>query len=184
MSSVRTAILAMLYASASLSVVSMMANAADTDSAISLDSLYFRGDIGWSFLEWNGGRDDEALSAGAGVGYLWNDVLRSDVRLDWSGNYHTNISDFAATTLLGNTYINIDLQLTPITPYAGAGVGWGWVETDGGDDSGFTYSLMGGAVFGLSENLALDAGYRFREIELEGPDFTDHSISAGALFRF
>ena len=184
MISVRTAILAMLYASASLTVANVMANAADADSASSPGNLYFRGDIGWSFLDWNGGGDDDAPSAGAGVGYLWNDVLRSDVRFDWSGSYHTTISDFAATTLLGNTYINIDLKLTPITPYTGAGVGWGWVDTDGGDDSGFTYSLMGGVVFGLSENLALDAGYRFREIELDGPDFTDHSISAGALFRF
>jgi opacity protein-like surface antigen len=184
MSSVRTAILAMLYASASFSVVSITASAADMESAVSQDSLYFRGDIGWSFLDWNGGRDDDALSVGAGVGYLWSDVLRSDVRLDWSSNHDTTISDFGAMTLLGNTYINIDLKLTPITPYLGAGVGWGWVDTGGGDDSGFTYSLMGGAVFGLSENLAVDAGYRFREIELNTGDFTDHSISAGALFRF
>ncbi|HEY7749268.1 MAG TPA: porin family protein [Aestuariivirgaceae bacterium] len=146
--------------------------------------FYLRGDIGWSFLTGSSGEDD-ALTIGAGVGYQWwNDILRSDVRVDWSGNYDTTITDLDATTLLGNTYIDIPLDLT-FTPYAGAGLGWGWVDRDvGGDDSGFTYSLMGGAIFNLSDNMALDAGYRFRDIHLDGPDFTDHSITAGALFSF
>lgn len=180
---VRAAVRTVLLASGSLAAVSLMASAAATDLAPELGNFYLRGDIAWSLLDW-GGEEEDAPGAGAGVGYLWNDVLRSDVRLDWSGNYDTTISDFSATTLLGNTYVNIDIKLTPITPYAGAGIGWGWVDSIGGDNSGFTYSLMGGAVFGLSENLAVDAGYRFREIDLDGTDFIDHSISAGALFRF
>ena len=88
------------------------------------------------------------------------------------------------TTLLANSYIDIPLDLI-FTPYAGAGVGWGWIDVDGpGDDSGFAFSLMAGATFGLSDNIAIDTGYRFREIMLDGADFTDHSITAGALFKF
>ena len=188
MNSARAARRAVLYVSASLWLLGSMVSAADRDAARSpepdLRFFYIRGDIGWSFLEWNGGRDDDALSVGGGVGYMWNEVLRSDVRLDWSGSYETTITDLDATTLLGNTYIDIPLNLT-FTPYAGAGVGWGWVDyKNTGDESGFTYSLMGGATFALSDNFALDAGYRFREIILEGTDFTDHSITAGGLFKF
>ena len=54
-------------------------------------------------------------------------MLRSDVKLDWSGNYDTTISDLDATTLTGNTYIDIPLDLT-FTPYVGAGAGWGWID--------------------------------------------------------
>ncbi|MGH6873682.1 MAG: porin family protein [Aestuariivirgaceae bacterium] len=151
-----------------------------------IGEFYIRGDIGWSFLEWNGGADDSAASAGVGIGAIWNDVLRSDVRVEWSGNYEMTITDLDATTLLGNTYIDIPLDLTyPIKPYAGLGLGWGWVDDDGkGNDSGFTYSLMGGALFDMSEHWAIDTGYRFREIVIDGADFTDHSVTAGALFKF
>jgi opacity protein-like surface antigen len=159
------------------------AAAADADGGTG-NPFYIRGDIGWSFLEWSGGADDNAATIGAGVGILWHEVLRSDVRLDWSGNYETTITDLDATTLIGNTYIDIPVNIMPITPYVGAGLGWGWVDDDGGDGAGFTYSLMGGVVFDLSERWALDAGYRFRDILLDGPDFTDHSVTAGALFKF
>lgn len=152
-----------------------------------IGDLYIRGDIGWSFLEWNGGPDDSAASIGAGVGVMWNEVLRSDVRVDWSGNYEMTVTDLDATTLLGNTYIDIPLDLifAPVRPYAGLGLGWGWVDDDGkGDDSGLTFSLMGGAIFNMSEHWAIDTGYRFRDILLDGADFTDHSVTAGALFKF
>ena len=179
---------AVLYASAGLCLIGNVAKAADSDLPPSpetdLGSFYVRGDIGWSFLEWNGGPDDSAPTVGGGVGYMWNEVLRSDVRLEWSGNYEMTITDLDATTLLGSTYIDIPIDLT-FTPYAGAGLGWGWVDNGGtGDESGFTYGLMAGAIFEVSDSLAFDTGYRLREILLDGPDFIDHSVTAGALFRF
>ncbi|HEY7764602.1 MAG TPA: porin family protein [Aestuariivirgaceae bacterium] len=187
MTRLRASFSAIMFVAAGFGLIGGAAIAADTEPVIVPEntdgSFYVRGDIGWSFLEWDGGEDDDALTLGGGAGVLWNDVLRSDVRLDWSGNYDTTISDFDSTTLLGNAYIDIPLDLT-FTPYVGVGAGWGWIDGDGGDDSGFTYSLMGGATFNITDNLALDAGYRFRDIILDGPDFTDHSISAGALFKF
>jgi opacity protein-like surface antigen len=162
-------------------------NAPMSPEPAGIGDFYIRGDIGWSFLEWNGGPDDSAASIGAGVGVMWNEVLRSDVRVDWSGNYEMTVTDLDATTLLGNTYIDIPLDLifAPVRPYAGLGLGWGWVDDDGkGDDSGFTFSLMGGAIFNMSEHWAIDTGYRFRDIMLDGADFTDHSVTAGALFKF
>jgi len=179
---------AMLLASIGAAMLGSAAIAADTEQPALEDGstgpFYLRGDIGWSFLEWDGGSDDSALDVGVGAGVMWNDVLRSDVKLDWSGNYDTTISDLDATTLTGNTYIDIPLDLT-FTPYVGAGAGWGWIDGDNGnDDSGFTWNVMAGATFSLTDSLALDAGYRFRDIVIDGDDFTDHTISAGALFKF
>lgn len=179
---------AMLLASISAAVLGSVATAADTEQPALEDGsagpFYLRGDIGWSFLEWDGGSDDSALDVGVGAGIMWNDVLRSDVRLNWSGNYDTTISDLDATTLTGNTYIDIPLDLT-FTPYVGAGAGWGWVDGDNGnDESGFTWNVTAGATFSLTDSLALDAGYRYRDIVIDGDDFTDHTISAGALFKF
>jgi opacity protein-like surface antigen len=176
-----------LRASASMFLFVGTVIAADSGAEIGpapgIGQLYIRGDIGWSHFESDAGPDGNAVSLGAGAGLIWNEVLRSDVRIDWSGNYEMTISDLSATTLLGNTYIDIPINLT-FAPYAGAGVGLGFVNGNGNHASGFTYGLMAGAVFELSGNLALDTGYRFREIILTGDDFTDHSIMAGALFRF
>ncbi len=178
----------MLLASMGAGLLGSAAIAADTEPVVENGSdalpFYLRGDVGWSFLEWDGGSDDDALDVGVGAGVMWNDVLRSDVRLDWSGNYDTTVSDLDATTLTGNTYIDIPLDLT-FAPYVGAGAGWGWVDGDNGnDDSGFTWNVMAGATFSLTDSFALDAGYRFRDIMIDGDDFTDHTISAGALFKF
>ena len=187
MERLKTAARAVLLASMSVTLLGAAAIAADTGTAPPEQSdqgaIYLRGDVGWSFLDWDG-PDDDAVDVGVGAGVLWNDVLRSDVRLDWSGNYDTTVSDLDATTLTGNTYIDIPLDLT-FTPYLGAGAGWGWIDGDhGNDDSGFTWNLMAGATFSLTDSLALDAGYRFRDIMIDGDNFTDHTISAGALFKF
>ena len=163
------------------------ANAADvlTDDVAepSLGSFYVRGDAGWSFLDWENA-DDDALTAGLGIGYQWNEFLRTDVRGDWSGPYEDGAVDLTATTVTGNAYIDIPLT-TRITPYVGAGVGWGWVDGNGtGDDSGLAYTFMVGSGFGLTENVELDVGYRYRGISVEADDVTDHSVLGGIRFKF
>ena len=94
--------------------------------------LYFRGDIGWSFLEWSGGKDDSAFTGGGGVGYKFNDNLRSDLRVDWTGEYNIGWgADLATTTVLGNMYFDIPTQIR-LTPYVGGGAGWGWATAQDG----------------------------------------------------
>ena len=47
-------------------------------------------------------------TVGAGVGYKFNDYLRSDARIDWSGNYDVGPdADLNMTTVLGNLYLDI-----------------------------------------------------------------------------
>jgi opacity protein-like surface antigen len=143
--------------------------------------FYLRGDIGWSFLDW--GDNDSAFTAGGGVGYQFNDYLRSDVRVDWSGDYDVG-DDASMTTVLGNVYFDWKTD-SIFTPYVGAGVGYGWVNADHGlSDDGFTYALMAGASVDLSQSVALDIGYRYRELMISGSDPADHSALAGIRFKF
>ena len=184
-----------LAVSAALVCLQGIAHAADpyqpppvaVEEAAPEDTLgfYLRGDLGWSFLEWSGGKDDSAFTGGGGAGYKFNQNLRGDVRLDWSGKYDIGPNaDLSTTTLLGNMYFDIPTQ-TALTPYLGAGAGWGWANVDGGNnDDAFTYSLMAGATIDLSQNIDLDIGYRFLDMTVDGPDIYDHQITTGVRFNF
>ena len=132
---------------------------------------YLRGDIGWSWLD----LEDGAVAVGGGIGYQYSDALRADVRVDWAGLD----DDEHFTTVLGNMYLDIPLD-TFITPYVGAGAGYGWAADD---DEGFAFALMAGAEMGLTDNLSADLGYRYRQI-LDGDDPSDHQFLVGLRFKF
>ena len=147
--------------------------------------LYLRGDLGWSFLDWDGGKNDNAFTGGAGIGYQATDNLRGDLRVDWTGNYSVAPgADLSTTTVLGNMYFDWK-NSSVITPYLGAGLGWGWAsDTPTGSENGFTYALMGGASLDMTDMIALDVGYRFRDILVPGDNITDHSVLAGVRVKF
>jgi opacity protein-like surface antigen len=145
--------------------------------------FYLRGDIGWSFLEWSGGADDSAVVLGAGAGYRFYDHLRADLRLDWAGDYDTG-PDLSVSSVLGNLYFDVATG-SSFTPYVGAGLGYGWTNlSPGADDDGFAYALMAGVAVDLTESIVLDAGYRFRDVMVSGPDPFEHQILAGLRFEF
>lgn len=147
--------------------------------------FYLRGDIGWSFLEWGGGQDDDGLSAGAGVGYQVNDQIRADLRYDWAGQYHVAPgADMNVSTVLGNLYFDIPTDMM-LTPHLGAGLGYGWANVDGAKDKdGFAYALMGGASVSLTDSIDLDVEYRFRQILSSGSDPMEHQVTTGVRFKF
>jgi opacity protein-like surface antigen len=165
------------------------AHAADIDPPVA-DSeamgLYLRGDLGWSFLEWSGGADDNAAFLGGGIGYQYNDNLRTDVTVDWSGKYEIAPgADISTTAVLGNLYFDWAND-TAFTPYVGAGLGYGWVHGSGvaSDDSGLAYGLTAGVSVDLTDNVAVDAGYRFREINVSGDNPQEHIGTIGVRFSF
>lgn len=145
---------------------------ADTYSAM---GFYLRGDAGWSYLDTRNGTGNNAV-LGGGVGYQINEFLRTDVRGDMAG---IGSDDKYLNTLTGNIYFDIPTD-TMITPYLGAGAGYGWAS---GNDEGMTYSLMAGASVNISESLAADVGYRYRQI-LDGQDPSDHEILVGLRYKF
>lgn len=147
--------------------------------------LYLRADVGWSFLEWSGGDDDDAFTVGGGVGYRFNDNIRADVRFDYGGEYSVAPgADMSVSTVLGNLYFDIPTE-TAFTPYVGAGVGYGWASIDNdNDEDGLAYGLMAGVGVDLTDNVTLDVGYRFRDVMVSGSDPMEHQILTGLRFEF
>ncbi len=170
--------------------LSVAARAADNIPVVpsevsTMSGFYLRGDVGASFLNWSGGNDDKAWVAGGGVGYQYNDFLRMDMTVDRSGQY--SIAPGAkidTTALMGNVYFDWKND-SAFTPYVGAGVGYGWVQGPGfKDDHGLALGLAAGVSVDVMSNLALDVGYKFRDIGISGPDTMEHQVTAGLRFKF
>lgn len=143
--------------------------------------IYFRGDVGYSALEWSGGDDDGGWVAGGGIGYRISDYFRTDLTLDWAGDYDVGAGgDLSTTTVMGNAYFDWANE-TAFTPYVGAGVGYSWVDNN---PNGLTLGLAAGVAVDLTDNIALDAGYRLRDISASGPDPMEHQFTAGMRFSF
>jgi opacity protein-like surface antigen len=147
--------------------------------------FYLRADVGWSFLDWSGGANDDAVTAGAGFGYQINENIRTDLRFDWAGDYNVAPgADLGISTVLGNLYFDIP-NSTMITPYVGAGLGWGWTSiSPGPDDDGFAWALTAGAAINLTDQFALDTAYRLRSVDVSGPDTYEHQVTTGIRFKF
>lgn len=167
---------------------------------------YLRGDVGYSFnksrsfeFDRSGGVVTSSQSSmkdsfvgGAGVGYQFNNYLRTDLTFDYMAKskfYGTAVAagggndDFRtslrAYTLMANAYVDLGTY-GRITPYLGAGVGGAYVKWDkltlanscgggtceweGKGDWRFAYALMAGASIDVTCNLKADVGYRFRQI--------------------
>lgn len=154
-----------------LPVAAMAADAEIPAETYAEMGWYLRGDVGFSWLD----IEDGAVAVGAGLGYQYSDTLRSDIRVDWAGLD----DDEHFTTVLGNMYFDIPLD-TFITPYVGAGAGYGWAADD---DEGFAFALMAGAELGLTDNLSADLGYRYRQV-LDGDDPSDHQFLVGLRYKF
>lgn len=171
-----------------LAGVAVSAQAADVDvpaDTYAAMGFYLRGDMGWSWLVQDS-YTDSAFAVGGGAGYQYNENLRGDLRIDWAGNYDSKRKDDAigVTTVLGNMYFDIPLD-SMITPYLGAGVGYGWKTVDDGKDKdGFAFALMAGASVDIVDNLSLDVEYRFRDVVVDGQDPMEHQILTGLRYKF
>ncbi|GHC76692.1 outer membrane protein [Limoniibacter endophyticus] len=175
----------------------------------------FRGVDGLAGLSLSESSVDDNFTIGLGVGYQFTDMLRADVTADYlassdfdgrfaSGGTITGSLDGAL--LLGNVYADLG-TFAGFTPYVGAGIGgaylrWddlkatvGGVEEsfDGGSKFRFAYALHAGASYCVTEKIAVDAGYRFTQVEggsmIEGLADADdkginqHQIRAGLRFQ-
>lgn len=131
---------------------------------------------------------------GGGVGYQVTDYFRTDLTVDYmtrskfngytvgancSGGIDCRSDErgrMSALSILANAYVDLG-NFNGFTPYVGAGIGgthvkWGdlYAANYGTTQQGtsnwrFTWALMAGASYDLTQSLKLDAGYRFRRIE-------------------
>jgi opacity protein-like surface antigen len=137
---------------------------------------YFRGDAGVGFADGSGG---EAFTAGLGVGYRFSELFRSDLTVDWTGDY----GSADAWALMANGYVDFAFG-SWLKPYIGAGIGWGDVDQSGGSDDGLALAGHAGLTFDLAPQTELDLSYRYRTISVSGPDFDDHAFRAGLRYNF
>ena len=173
---------------------------------------YLRGDVGYSMgdgpkttynnFAFNGGEVDSTFTFGAGAGYKFNNWFRADLTADYrySRDYRATFADTAAgivgdvrgkmnsTAVLANGYLDLGTW-SGITPYVGAGIGFGWVEAGTMYTNSFAgvnciclqapgaplgslaygkrnamdvaWALMAGAAIDVSPGMKLDVGYRY-----------------------
>ena len=133
---------------------------------------------------------DDTWNIGAGIGYEFNDWFRTDITADFrfSADWDAVSTSLSTSTILLNGYATLG-KFSGIAPYIGAGIGAAYLNWDTIDfpdliqatgpaavsnDWRFAYALMAGASFDVSENLAIDTGYRFTSVDdgqLIGPGF-------------
>jgi opacity protein-like surface antigen len=157
-----------------------------TEVETSQSGIYVRGDIGWSFLEWSGGADDNAFVGGGGLGYQFNDAFRADMTFDKTGNYQiTPGAQISTMAVMGNAYYDWAND-SMFTPYVGIGAGYGWVNGKGtaADKDGLALGVTTGIAVDLTNNLAVDVGYRFRDIMVSGSDTMEHQATIGLRVKF
>lgn len=157
---------------------------------------------------------------GGTIGMRVWDPLRAEVEVSyarWGADSYSGKADnggsrfndgasghVSATYLLANVWYDIDTG-TSFTPYVGGGAGVAWVDAStkfsndyGYTDGGLGFAFQGGAgvTFDLTENIALDVGYRFKGIpnvnfagrgsifSYDHGDLYSHNVQAGVIFKF
>lgn len=164
---------------------------------------------------------------GGAVGMRVWDPLRAEVELSYarwkvdrySGEEENSDDPFngdaighvSATYLLANLWFDINTE-TSFTPYVGGGAGVAWVDADtefgpptrfgyADGEMGFAFQAGAGVQFPITENIALDVGYRFKGVldidfggrqrpsgnfilDYEGGDLYSHNVQAGVTFSF
>ncbi len=161
----------------------------------------------WDEFRYSSFESDETFTVGGGVGYRWAEHFRTDLTADYydfdiKGNARcaysfgndcrfNDKSSADLWTVMANAYVDLP-YFGPITPYAGAGIGFAHVSYgkmdneictvtcgdpnnyfgvhEGVDSWRFATSLMAGASIDLTQALALDVGYRYTRI-YEGDAF-------------
>ena len=176
---------------AALLAVALYSPAEAADDSHMLPGFYGRLDTGGSFstsANKNFG-DNDAGSAGiigAGLGYRFNENLRTDLTLGYRTGYsahnstvvfgntlsgHADLNSFDA---LANVYYDIG-KYGAFTPYVGGGIGFASNNVDtaqvtyignsasinSASETSFAWQLGFGTAVELTDTLALDVGYRY-----------------------
>ncbi|RXF75484.1 outer membrane protein [Hansschlegelia zhihuaiae] len=134
----------------------------------------------------------DAAVIGGGVGYKFNNWFRADVTADYetpskfrgrlfcpgacAGGTTQEKAKIDAVTIFANGYFDI-ATFNGFTPYVGGGVGAAYLDIDhyrsnsvgnpsykGDSDWNFAWNVTAGVGFQVSDNLVLDANYRFVDL--------------------
>ncbi|QQP89238.1 porin family protein [Skermanella sp. TT6] len=151
--------------------------------------FYVRGSLGYS---WSANDDiDYSPLWGLGVGYRFDPNFRADITVDWRDRYVVEGSSFSSfdsavdnRSFMLNAYYDFDqipiVQLPGgFKPYLGAGVGFSRTSVNdqvipgaggtvasisGSDRTRFSWQGMAGVGYQMTEEFAVDLGYRYAQL--------------------
>ncbi len=148
---------------------------------------------------------DSGFVGTAALGYDFAGPFRAEAEYLWQKNdldtlsYSNRIGNFGQGDLktqavMVNGYYNVDTG-SPWSPFVGAGIGWAKVDLNtpalpfGDNDDVFAYQLMAGVAYNVSDQLAIDAQYRFfdtQDATIQGADFstTSNNLMLGIRYSF
>ena len=180
-----------LLAGAALVPLASAAKAADftpsvPPEAATYSGLYLRADGGASFLAYSNAPSNTAFVFDAGIGYQFDPTFRADLTYNRTGDYTIAPgATLSTSTVLGTVYYDFR-NSSALTPYLGAGVGYGWQYAGGTatDGNGIAIGLNAGVAYDFTNNLALDVGYRFHDIFANNQNTPEHQVTAGLRVKF
>lgn len=154
------------------------------------DVSYEVGDRAYDFAVGGIGVENNRLGGGIGFGYHFTDNLRADMTVSYLGSDSLsnagNVVSQKAWSGLVSGYFDI-ATIVGITPYVGAGIGATYskhevnlaVPSPTLDRSSydFSYALMAGASYKMTDNLSVDAGYQF----LHTPNMQYYDIGSDTI---
>jgi opacity protein-like surface antigen len=200
-----------LVSAAALAIVSVPM------SSFAGDSVYLKGNVGIGMamdadidnMPENAGTAKMTFDSGflgtAALGYDFAGPFRTEVEYGWQKNDidtlsysnrigNINQGDLKTQSIMLNGYYDVDTG-SPWSPFVGAGIGWAKVDLNtpalpfGDNDDVFAYQLMAGVSYNFSDQLALDAQYRFfdtQDATIQGADFstTSNDLMLGIRYTF
>ncbi len=158
---------------------------------------FVAGAVGYQFR-------NSGLRAEAELGYLSSSVESHDIAGVGTFDADDAQGDTSAFFGLASVYYDIPLN-APIKPFVGGGVGVADVSFEGhgttptgtvldDNSTAFAWHLTGGVGYDISENVALEVGYRYLEFDgvdvvaLDGTessiDASNHIVFAGLKYKF
>ena len=125
--------------------------------------------------------------------YIWQ---KNDLdRLSYDNMYgNFNQGDLKTQAFMVNGFYDVDTG-SAWSPFVGIGLGWAKVDLDtpalplGDNDDVFAYQLMAGVAYNFTDQLAVEAQYRFfdtQDATIQGADFgtTSNDLLLGIRYTF
>lgn len=157
-------------------------------SVFGLGGFYVGGNVGGNVANFDAiSYDKTPIFVGLTAGYEWNRYVRTEATVDYSTKAAPTTSQ-AGQTVFANAVVQYPIGFN-ITPYAFAGIGYGWNAWGKGandfvDDAKALYNIGGGLRYDLTKNVELDGRYRYIQA-INGAKFeNNHVISLGANYKF
>ena len=148
--------------------------------------------------------DDKVMGASIAVGASIktnNGAIRAELEYNRNEDAEKTLYSVVKTevetqSVMLNGYYDIDTG-TKLTPYVGGGIGYSKVKgkmsvaglSDSMDDNNFAWQLGAGVGYAITDNVTVDAGYRYADYgdfskEDVTLDTTAHELYVGARYTF